>query len=381
MMNWSLLALTLFSCTVGQVFAKEVRYLARSPKALLMGDAYTAAVDDDFILFYNPAAINKTLGVYLHPINPTLGATNVLDDSDRFKNLPKDAPGLSSRLLGYPVYLQAGAFPGLRFGPIALTLFASSSMSLAIENAVHPFIDVDYRYDRGFIFGFAHSFGSAKKRTYKSFKAKTTAGQRATIGVSLKYINREGIDEKFSLFSPDILQRVNTSGSDIGELKKALGYSKGAGWGGDIGGEYALINGRSELIFAASILDVGSTKFNLEEGTRKIPKQDMYLNSGVTFKQDFTIFDYALSFDLHPLNEPISFGRKLHAGLKVGIPLVSAYAGFSGGYVSYGLGFRFWPVEVVAGFYGVEIGSSYKDQEGKRGVIYLSLLDFAFDIK
>lgn len=361
-------------------WSKEVRHLMRSPKGLLMGDAYTAAVDDEYVLFYNPAAIGKSFGVYIHPLNPQLGATNALDDQERFKDLPKDAAGLSDRLMGFPVYVQAGASPGVRFGPVAFNLIANTSTSLVLRNIVHPFIDVDYRYDRGFVMGAAYTFGSAKKKG-KDRRKSAPAGMRTSIGLSVKQISREGISDSIPLLSTDLLNQMSATDTEVDQIKRTLGYSKGSGWGGDLGFEHALVKGNTELSFAFSVLDVGGTKFRRKEGTKRIPEQEMFMNAGVAFKQDFTIFDYSLAFDLHPINEPMALGRKVHAGLEFGLPLVRGYAGLSEGYASYGVGFRLWPVEIIAGFYSVELGAKYKEEQGKRAVLYLSLLDFAFDIK
>ena len=41
------------------LLASEVRYMARSPKGMLMGDAFTAIADDEYTLFYNPAALGR----------------------------------------------------------------------------------------------------------------------------------------------------------------------------------------------------------------------------------------------------------------------------------------------------------------------------------
>lgn len=360
--------------------AKEVRHLVRSPRALLMGDAYTSVVDDEYVLFYNPAAIGKTFGVALTPINIDLAATNVLADQDKFKNLPKTAAGLSDRFMGYPIYLHAGATPGFRFGPFAFNFFASNSTSVVLRNQVHPFIDIDYRYDRGFTFGFAYTIGKGGKKNNKTKRKNTPTGQRTSFGFSAKHINREGISENISLFSTRILNEISASGSDMDRLKTSLGYSKGSGWGGDMGIEHAIVKGSTELVAAFSILDIADTRINKTEGTRNLPVQDMSINSGVSFKQDFVLFDYSLSVDLHPLNQNVDFMRKFHVGFQMGLPLIRAYGGFSEGYVSYGLGFRLWPIEVLAGFYSVEMGSKFRENESKRAMVYINLLDFSFDV-
>ena len=64
--------------------AQEVNYLARSPRALLMGDAFTAIADDEFTLFYNPAALGRNKGVSFTLLDPNFGLTDALSESDRF---------------------------------------------------------------------------------------------------------------------------------------------------------------------------------------------------------------------------------------------------------------------------------------------------------
>ena len=68
--------------------AREFRYLQRSPKALLMGDAYTAIADDEYTLFYNPAAMGRHKGLSVYFVNPEVAVTNAIDELDRFENFP-----------------------------------------------------------------------------------------------------------------------------------------------------------------------------------------------------------------------------------------------------------------------------------------------------
>ena len=163
-------------------------------------------------------------------------------------------------------------------------------------------------------------------------------------------------------------------------MKTAFGYSTGKAWGADLGTEYAISSGHSTLTSAISILDVGNTRFSKTEGVAEVPNQDMTINSGVAFKQDFGIFDYTLSADLHPLNGPTDFGRKFHLGSEFSIPLLTVDLGLSEGYVSYGASVKFWPFKLTAGFYGVEVGYHYKEEQAKRFILYLSLFDFSIDL-
>lgn len=363
--------------------AQEVSHIGRSPRALLMGDAFTAVADDDYTLFYNPAALGRNKGVSFTPLNPEIGGTNALDDLDRFENFPKSDPSaIADRILNYPVHLQAGIFPGLKMGRFGFNLFASSKTNIVLRNAIHPTLDVDYRYDRGFIAGYAHNIGSGAfaSRIKKSSKEKLTSGNRVSFGIAVKHMNRQGISDQYDLFGTTLLNKINSGATDLEDLKDALGYSTGKAWGVDIGMEHAVSSGRSLLTTGISILDIGDTQFNRTEGTGEVPKQNMTVNSGVAFKQDYGFFDYTLAMDISPLNGPTVLSRKFHLGAELSLPLLTFHGGFREGYLSYGATVKFWPVKLTAGFYGVEVGSQFKEQEAKRFIVYLSLFDFSFDL-
>lgn len=377
--------LFLFINLLSLLQAQEVSYLARSPRALLMGDAYTAIADDEFTLFYNPAALGRNKGVALTLLDPTFGLTDALSELDRFDNFPSGdgaAPQIANRIMDFPIYLQAGIFPTLKMGQFGFTLFANSKSSLVLRNATNPELDINYKYDRGFIFGFAHNIGSGAfaSRIKKSSKTTVSAGSRLSFGGAIKHMNRQGLQDQFDLFGTTILSKINSGATDISSLKDAFGYSKGSAWGYDLGVEYALSSGRKTLTSAISILDIGSTRFTKTEGSGKIPKQDMMINSGIAYKHDLGLLDYTLSADIHPMNSGIDFGRKFHFGTELSLPLVTLNAGWSEGYLSYGGSIKLWPIKITTGFYGVEVGSNYREQVAKRFILYLSLFDFSIDL-
>ena len=368
---------------VYQVFGREVSYIGRSPRAQLMGDAFTAVADDEYTLFYNPASLGRNKEVSLTPLNPSFGGTNVLDDMDRFKDFPSSDPAaIADRILNYPVSLQASVFPGLKMGTFGLNLFASSKTNMILRNAIHPVLDIDYRYDRGFIAGFAYNIGkgASSSRIKKTSKTKVTSGSRLSVGIAVKNINREGIDDQYDLFGTTLLNKINSGATEINDLKEALGYSKGKAWGVDVGTEYAYSSGKNLFTAGLSVLDVGDTRFTKTQGTGDVPKQDMTVNTGIAFKQDYGLLDYTMAMDIRPLNSSIDVSRKFHLGTEISFPLITFNAGWSEGYLSYGGSVKFWPVKVTAGFFGVEMGSKFRQQEAKRFVVYLSLFDFSFDI-
>lgn len=361
----------------GHVWAVgQVRYLTRSPYALLMGDAFTAKADDNYTLFYNPAALSKNGGVEFYLVNFKLGLTNVISDLDKFSSLSSDPSELTADLTGFPIYIAASGVPTLKFGPFGLTLFASFNSSMTLRNSVHPYLDVDHRYDRGFIMGYAHTLGQGGM--FK--RGKKTGGASTTIGLSVKHMNREGVKKGYDIFGTSLLSKI-TSGavSDYGSFKTALGYSKGDAWGWDIGVDQTFSTGNSSLNFSLVASDVMDTDFTITSGTNPLPSQKMIVSSGVSYQYKMALLDFSVNMDFKPVLADVPFARKLHFGFDFGIPMIRAMIGFNEGYLSYGARINLWPFVLTAGFYGVELGNEYRQLKGSRLIIYLSLLDFSFD--
>lgn len=364
----------LFLFSFGEVEAQEFRYLGRSPKGLLMGDAYTAVVKDEFSLFYNPASLGRNYGAEINPVNFTFAVTNALDDLDRFKDFPSDAVDIAERVMDFPLYLQLSGAPGFKMGGFGFTLFANSTTSISLQNSVNPILNVDYRYDSGFIMGYAVNLTS---RGPGLVGMSSRQGHRLTIGASVKHIKREGIDESFNFFGTRILNALENA-DDFSSIRRNLGYSKGKAWGVDFGLEYGHKRGPSELTLGLSLLDILDTRFKKTDGEVNLPDQKMNLSFGSAWKQDFGLFDYVLSFDLHPLLESYDYRQKMHFGAKVGLPMFDVFAGWSGGYLSYGGSLKLWPLNLTAGIYANEIGVDYGDSKGNRFILYLSLLETNF---
>ncbi|MCK5883813.1 MAG: hypothetical protein KAG61_09005, partial [Bacteriovoracaceae bacterium] len=286
---------------------------------------------------------------------------------------------IAEEFVDYPIYLEMGLWPTLKFGPFGISAFTNVSNSLMIKNSIHPIFDINYKRDNGVIFGYAQRFGSAAQ----SGKNILSLGQGNlfSVGVSLKYIQRESIHAQYDVFGPTLLGQI-TGGdfSDLSDVKNMLGYAIGKGYGADTGVEYSLIGDRTQFTTGFSVMDIGGTLFKKTEGPGEIDRQEMRMNFGTAFSQDFYIVDYRVAFDIHPINdETLDFSSKLHFGLDLGMPLVRILMGYNAGYMSYGVKMSLWPVELIVGLYGIETGYQYRQREAKRAVIYLSLLDFSID--
>lgn len=364
----------------------EFMYLARSPQALMMGDAFTAVADDAYTLFYNPAAMGRHSGVSFYVINPSFKLTNPIDvklslsgidtsmNTERFENFPSDPALITERILGYPLYLSAGATPTIKMQNFAMTFFGLSKMSFSLENAIHPTLELDYKTDTGFIMGYGIPLVGRKG------KGKTTSGNTTSLGVAVKRIKRTGLENSFDLFGTRLLEIINNT-SNAQDIRRQLGYAKGSGWGFDTGLDSTTTWGNSKLSFATSLLDIGGTRFKKEEGDAEVPVQDMSLNFGTALTQDWGLVGYTLAMDYHnAIDYNSAFASKLHLGVKLDLPVIDVFLGWNGGYTSMGIGVDVMFMRLMVGLYGVELSPKFAERQDKRAVISLELLNIHVDL-
>ncbi len=349
-------------------------YLMRSPKGLLMGDAFTAVNDDSYTLFYNPASLARHKhDLTLHPFNGTLTGTYVLDDMDRFEDFPDEPVAASDVLMNYPVHASAGVAPGFKLFNFGVNFIANESFDALLRNKTHPMLDLDMRSDRGVIFGVGIPLGPNR------LNKKSLSGSQTSIGISTKYIERTGLADSLALTGtrvPDALGQ-----DELEDVLKSLGRVKGIGWGFDAGLEHVLKEGSTQLVFGLSALDITGTQFEVPENEDDLAVANNrdQVNLGIAAGQDHKLFHFILSADVRALNEEMDFGKRLRLGAEVGIPGIKVMGGFNSGYYSYGAMLDLVLFKLMGGLYDVEIGSKYKQIKSERFILYLSLFDFSFD--
>jgi hypothetical protein len=77
----------------------------------------------------------------------------------------------------------------------------------------------------------------------------------------------------------------------------------------------------------------------------------------------------------------MEFMRRVRLGAELKMsPLLSILTGFNARSYSYGIQLDLGIVDVYAGFYEEEIGEKLGQEKSARGIIYLSLFDFNFDV-
>ena len=250
----------------------------RSPKGLLMGDAWTSIANDDFTLFYNPAALGRHQRDFtFYPFNPTFGGTNLLGDMDRFSDLPDTPEGISDVMMNYPVNISTNFVPGFKLFNFGFSFIASEQADLLLRNKVAPTLDVDYRSDRGFVSGIALPLGTGR------VSGKSNSGQQTTLGMSAKYIKRRGIYDSFALTGTDILDAIN-DGSDVDDILNRLGMVQGSSWGFDAAFEHVVRNGSEQFVFSIVGLDLLNTEFDVpKDSVSKIASNRQQVNMGAAW--------------------------------------------------------------------------------------------------
>jgi hypothetical protein len=354
-----------------EALASRPRHLNRSPRGLLMGDAYTSIATDEYTLYYNPALLARHSGFSFMPFNPSIHLTNAIADADRFSDMPSDPVGIADQIMDYPMHLGMNVAPGFKMGNFGLSAIVYNEFNMVLMNQITPTLDIDYRADRGFIMGYAHPLsGSLSKE----------GGTQLAMGFAVKHITRESIYESFNLTSPGMLT-VFEDASSPEAILDSLGKVRGQGWGFDVGFDYVTRANGTELGMSLAMLDM-YTLLNTEKNDEKVSvqPQPMGVNLGAHWTQKFAgIFDYTFSADLRNLSQQMDFMQRVHMGVEVGFPVLRVLAGTSSGYYSYGIQFNLGLIKTYLGLYELEIGEEYKQRKVSRAVIYFSLFDFTFD--
>lgn len=349
-------------------------YYMRSPTAMLMGDAFTAVNDDEFTLFYNPASLGRHKNDFtIHPFNPQVNGTNVLNDLERFEDFPNEPVGASEVLMDYPAHAAVGIAPGFKLFNVGVSFLANDSYDVLLRNNSHPMLDLDLRADRGVLVGVGIPLGTSR------LSSKGQGGSQTSLGLGMKYIERTGIRDTLALAGPTVLESLDQD--ELEKILKTLGKVKGIGYGFDAGIEHVARRGPSQFVIGLSALDITGTDFKEAENENDLEVADNrdQINLGLAAGQDFKLFHYIVSADVRSLNEQMDFGKRLRFGAQIGIPGLKLMGGLNSGYYSYGAVVDLALLKITAGFYDVELGSKYKQTKSKRFVLYLSLFDFSFD--
>ncbi len=344
-----------------QLQAAEPAFIRESIRARGMGNAFTAAANDEMLLFYNPAALRS---VYYN-MYEVVGFNTTTNENTR--NLGKSSSGFSTigSLAGKKIYNEANlgllSHVNSRFG---WSFFSNGLVDIQVRNPIIPYLETKAYVQTGLAGGMAWSF----------------LDFQLDLGLGVKLVQRSGIDTKLHIFDEAIIEF--TEDQKTTKLQKK--FTSKAAFAPDAGVIYHFDSYHNmEPKVAFSLQNIGGLDF---EGAGKVP---MTMNIGVSTESEFNGLDMILAADYRDLadsQEMISKGNIMtERNIKIGVEfgwkklfnghhLISLRAGRNGPYNSVGWSMNLFGFKVDFAKYSEEIGGYAGELEDKRTSLQVSLI-------
>ena len=344
-----------------QLQAAEPAFIRESIRARGMGNAFTAAANDEMLLFYNPAALRS---VYYN-MYEVVGFNTTTNENTI--NLGKSSSSFSTigSLAGKKIYNEANlgllSHVNSRFG---WSFFSNGLVDIQVRNPIIPYLETKAYVQTGLAGGMAWSF----------------LDFQLDLGLGVKLVQRSGIDTKLHIFDEAIIEF--TEDQKTTKLQKK--FASKAAFAPDAGVIYHFDSYHNmEPKVAFSLQNIGGLDF---EGAGKVP---MTMNIGVSTESEFNGFDMILAADYRDLadsQEMISKGNIMtERNIKIGVEfgwkklfnghhLISIRAGRNGPYNSVGWSMNLFGFKVDFAKYSEEIGGYAGELEDKRTSLQVSLI-------
>tara|TARA_B100000700_G_C15032122_1_gene851100 strand:+ start:432 stop:1556 length:1125 start_codon:yes stop_codon:yes gene_type:complete len=342
--------------------AAEPEFIRESIRARGMGNAFTAAANDEMVLFYNPAGLRS---VYYN-IYHVLGFSTTINEN--LTNLGKSSSNFSSLgdLAGTNIHNEVDigllSHVNSRFG---WSLFGNTFVDLQIRNPIFPYFDTKLFAQGGVAGGIAWSFFDYS----------------LDLGFGGKLVQRVGVDKELHLADEEIVELLEDKKTT--KLMKLAKTSK-TSLAPDLGAIYhfdSLQNLQPKV--ALSFQNIGGLDFG---DAGKVP---MTMNIGVSTESELNGLDIVLSADYRDLldgQNMVSEGNYIsERNIKLGFELgwnrlfnghhiLSIRAGRNGPYNSVGWTANLFGFKVDFAKYSEEIGGYAGELEDKRTSIQFSLI-------
>ena len=233
--------------------------------------------------------------------------------------------------------------------------YTSYEAYLQLHNPTYPQFNTYFVNDQAYVIGGAIPIGP---------------GMYA--GINLKRINRWGGTTK------DIGLSTIANSTNFQALGDQFG-DKGVGYGVDLGLSAELEMPILRPSLAMTLQDAGNTTFTKTAGTDAPPHIPQNLSAGAGFGIDLPGIDFTTGVELrHLLESEVQFGKKLHLGAELSLPIIDLRAGLNQGYFTYGVGMNFFFFHLDAVSYTEELGVYPGQTSDSRYAVSLTL-DLSFD--
>jgi hypothetical protein len=347
--------LVLFALSTGPVLASELYDQWTSARALGMGNAYTAVVDDADSLFYNPAGLARVKGMNITLLDVKAGG----DDSkaySQYKNLESSSsfPSALQGLYGDEISATAAAKTAVAVPYFGFAVYDNVDLDFRPQNPAFTSVDVNAIEDFGYAVGGAFKLGD-----YVQF------------GADIKHVRRTGVRENVG---PSIIGTLDPTTIKNDTVHEGNGFEADSGIN-------ILLPGSAHPVLSATWRNMGVTTYTADTYGETAPPSD---NNEVTFGGALTyklpLLSITPAFDLRYLNRSdVQTSKKINFGVELSFPLIDVRAGFSQGYYTAGAGVNLGIVRLDLVTYEVEIGE-YAGQFGDRRYMAQLTIDLDFDI-
>lgn len=351
--SFSLFLSALLFCAFSSLFFQESLALEAikektSTKALGMGNAYSAIVEDADAFFYNPSQISNFKKIKWNIVHLNLGSStsffssfNTVLDSESLESQEKFSDLINS--------FYSNSFEGHAQGRISLEM-PYFMFLFSIDGVAHfipmdppfPILDTHMYIDRTYGIGVG-------------FPLSPTID----IGGVFKQVQRDGITEKLG---PERLISLDfeTIEEEVRKTGSAYLFDLAASFNPDV-----YPSPTFSLIWKNPL----NTKFKSKnEKTLPPSNYGSQLIAGAGAKFNFRLFNIKPALDIkHILNTDLQWTKKIHLGVQFEAPLITLRTGLNQGYLTAGgtLSLLYGLIEVDGAYYKQELGE-YTGQFGEQ---------------
>ena len=341
-------------------YALEPAFLRESIRARGMGNAFTAAANDEMVLFYNPAGL-RSVNYNIYQI---VGFNTTFNEN--LNNLSKSSDSFSSigDLAGKNIHIEIDlgllSHVNSRFG---WSLFGNTFADLQVRNPIFPYFETKLYAQNGIAGGIAWSF----------------LDYSIDLGLGGKLVQRAGIVKELHLADEEIIELLEDKKTT--KLMKLVETTE-TSIAPDFGATYHFDSLQNmEPKVSLSVQNIGGLDFG---NAGKVP---MTMNIGVSTESEFNGFDVIVSADYRDLTDRQSLvtegnylsQRNLKLGAELGWNrlfnghhLLSIRAGRNGPYNSVGWSVNLFGLKIDFAKYSEEIGGYAGELEDKRTSIQFS---------
>lgn len=361
MFKTSLISLGLLLAYSATGFGQSEKWTHYGIRPLAMGNAYVAVADDFNALFYNPAGLARLKTWDFEILNPSYEISDAtLSFLEDIGNLGGDVDGTLDFLQG-----NSGTDQHMSFGITPHFVMPGFGFAIAVEFigdiAFHSHPSADLRIGPKVVIPIGFGFNFLE--------------DRLSVGFAVKARAQGGVDRRFGIGD---IEAFKQNGEE-GENKLASFIEGGLGIGGDVGLLFTPTP-YMKPTFGLSITDIGDTPFEQQDVGGTAIQAPAPVLASVNAGFSLTPVEVGMMFirtsvDVHSINQPFSFSKKLNLGVEWGFgEIIRVQAGLHQGYLSGGFQFDVGLFNIRAAAYTEELGTSAGVKPDQRYALQLKFL-------